>query len=224
VDQSVERIAEGIGLPVEDVEAAVADPGAYGVDARSLEGWLFPATYTFDPGVTAADVVQTMVDRAVRALDEAGVPEDRRQEILTIASIIEREARFEKDFFKVSRVIQNRLDPSNGETAGLLQMDSTVKYGYGTTHDGSVSTTPEQRADDNGWNTYLHPGLPVGPIANPGATAIDAAMNPDDGPWLYFVTVDLSTGETEFTSTYADHQKAVAKWQEWCAANPDGGC
>lgn len=224
VDQSLPLLADGIGIPLEDFEAAVADPSAYGVAAASLEGWLFPATYTFDPGVTATDVIRTLVNRTITSLDNAGVPVDQREEILTIASIIQREARFEDDFYKVSRVIQNRLLPDNQETFGLLQMDSTAQYGFGEMHDGTVSSTAEALADDNPWNTYVHAGLPIGPIANPGDLAIDAAMHPADGPWLYFVTVNLETGETVFTETYAQHEKAVVQWQDWCAANPDSGC
>lgn len=224
VDQTLPILAEGIGLPIEDFQAAVADPAAYGVSAASLEGWLFPAMYQFDPGVTAPQVIQAMVDRTVQSLDTAGVPVEDRQRILTVASIIQREARETEDFFKVSRVIENRLQPGNPETFGKLQMDSTAQYGYGEMHDGTVSSSAEALADDNPWNTYKVEGLPAGPIANPGDVAIDAAMHPADGTWLYFVTVNLETGETVFTDTYAEHQKAVAQWQQWCADNPDGGC
>ncbi|MCR2818673.1 endolytic transglycosylase MltG [Microbacterium sp. zg.Y1090] len=224
VEQSLPLLAEGLALPVEEFEAAVANPADYGVAADTLEGWLFPATYTFDPGVTATDVVRTLVDRTVQSLDAAGVPGERREEILTIASIIQREARFEDDFYKVSRVIQNRLAPDNNETNGLLQMDSTAQYGYQEMHDGTVSSSREALEDDNPWNTYRHPGLPVGPIANPGDLAIDAAMHPAEGPWMYFVTVNLDTGETIFTNTGAEHEQAVKQWQQWCADNPDSGC
>ncbi len=224
VEQSLPLLAEGTGIPIEDFQAAVADPSAYGVTADSLEGWLFPATYTFDPDVTAAGVIQTLVDRTVQSLDAAEVPEDRREEILTIASIIQREARYEADMQKVSRVIQNRLDPGNQETFGLLQMDSTAQYGYGEMHDGTASSSQEALEDQNPWNTYVNTGLPIGPISNPGDVAIDAAMHPADGPWLYFVTVNLNTGETVFTDNLADHNRAVAQWQEWCSANPDAGC
>ncbi|MCT9820117.1 endolytic transglycosylase MltG [Microbacterium sp. W1N] len=224
VDQSLPILSDGTGIPLEELQAAVADPSAYGVSAQSLEGWLFPATYTFGPDATAQSVIQTLVDRTVTSLDSAGVPVERREEILNIASIIQREARFEDDFYKVSRVIQNRLSPDNGETFGKLQMDSTAQYGYGEMHDGTVSSSREALEDDNAWNTYVHPGLPIGPIANPGDVAIDAAMHPADGPWLYFVTVNLATGETVFTTTYAEHQKAVTQWQDWCKANPDSGC
>lgn len=224
VEQSLPLLAEGTGIPLEDFQAAAADPSAYGVEAETLEGWLFPATYTFDPGVTAEGVIQTLVDRTVQSLDSAGVPADDRQRILTIASIIQREARFEADMQKVSTVIQNRLNPENQETFGLLQMDSTAQYGYGEMHDGTVSSSEEALNDPNPWNTYVNPGLPVGPISNPGDVAIDAAMHPADGPWLYFVTVNLNTGETVFTTNLADHNRAVAQWQDWCSENPDAGC
>lgn len=224
VAQSLPLLAEGIGLPIEDLQAAVATPADYGVTADTLEGWLFPATYTFDPGVTARDVIATLVNRTVQSLDSAGVPVEDRQRVLTVASIIQREARFEDDFYKVSRVIENRLNPSNQETFGLLQMDSTAQYGYGEMHDGTASSSAEALADDNPWNTYVRTGLPIGPISNPGDTAIDAAMHPADGDWLYFVTVNLDTGETVFTSNLADHNRAVAQWQAWCSDHPDSGC
>lgn len=222
-EQILPRLSEGIGIPLEDFQAAVADPSVYGVPAESLEGWLFPATYTFDPGVTAQQVIQTLVDRAVSSLDAAGVPVERRQEILTIASIIQREGHTD-DFDKVSRVIQNRLNPSNPETNGYLQMDSTVQYGYGEMHDGTASSSKEALEDDNAWNTYKHPGRPKGPIANPGDAAIDAAMHPADGTWLYFVTWNMDTGETIFSTTYAEHEQAIEKWHDWCAANDNRGC
>lgn len=224
VQQSLTAISEQMSVPIEDLQAAVADPSVYGVSASSLEGWLFPATYTFDPGTTATQIIQRMVDRTVQSLDAAGVPVDDRQRILTIASIIQREARTTDDFYKVSRVIQNRLDPGNQETFGLLQMDSTAQYGYNELHDGTVSSSAEALSDDNPWNTYVHPGLPIGPISNPGDTAIAAAMSPAEGDWLYFVTVNLDTGETVFTATAAEHNKAVAQWRAWCTEHPDSGC
>lgn len=224
LEGTLERIAEGTGIPFEELEAAAKNPAAFGVAADSLEGWLFPATYTFNPGVTANEVIQTLVSRTVQSLDTANVPVAERQRILTIASIIQREARFVEDFYKVSRVIQNRLDPSNTETHGLLQMDSTAQYGFGEMGDGSASTSKGAQYDDNPWNTYVHPGLPVGPIANPGDVAIDAAMHPADGPWLYFVTVNMDTGETVFTNTYAEHLKANEQSIAWCEDHPDSGC
>lgn len=218
VASSLPSIAEGMGMPLEDFEAAVADPSVYGVDADSLEGWLFPAVYTFDPEVTAEDVIRAMVERTRESLDAADVPDEDAQRILTIASIIQREGRV-ADFDKVSRVIQNRLDDGM-----MLQMDSTAQYGYGELHEGVVSTSEEAQYDENPWNTYVIEGLPAGPIANPGDAAIDAAMHPADGPWFYFVTVNPQTGETVFSTTYEEHQQGVEQWGEWCEANPDQGC
>ena len=224
MESTLVRVSDGTGIPLADLQAAAADPSVYGVSAASLEGWLFPATYTFDPDTTPQEVIKTMVDRTVQSLDAAGVPVDQRERILTVASIIQREARFTADFYKVSRVIENRLAPDNDETHGYLQMDSTAQYGYNEINKGTASSSAEALENDNPWNTYVHPGLPIGPIANPGDVAIDAAMHPADGPWLYFVTVNLDTGETVFTTTYAEHEKAVAQWQEWCSANDSDDC
>ncbi|MEW1973730.1 endolytic transglycosylase MltG [Microbacterium profundi] len=218
LESSLPVITESIGIPLEDLQAAVADPSAYGVASESLEGWLFPAVYTFDPEATATQVIQRMVDRTRESLTAAGVPAGDEQRVLTIASIIQREGRTD-DFAKVSRVIQNRLDDGM-----KLQMDSTAQYGYGELHEGVVSTSSEAQNNDNPWNTYVYEGLPAGPIANPNDAAIKAALNPADGPWLYFVTINLQTGETVFTSTYEEHQAAIETWQAWCRANPDQGC
>ncbi len=218
-DQTLQRMADGTGLPLADFEAAASDPSVYGVAASSLEGWLFPATYQFEPGLTPQQMIQVMVDRTIESLDSAGVPADRRQEILTTASIIQREARLDEDFSRVSRVISNRL--ADGM---LLQMDSTAQYGFDELDAGSVSTSDGAQFDDNPYNTYVHPGLPVGPISNPGDVAIDAAMNPADGPWMYFVTWNLDTGETIFSTTYEEHQAGIEQWHQWCEDNPDSGC
>lgn len=218
IASSLPGISESLDIPLADLEAAVADPAAYGVTAPSLEGWLFPAVYTFDPGVTAPQVIQRMVDRTRESLAAAGVPDSEAQRILTIASIIQREGRT-ADFPKVSRVIQNRLDIDM-----LLQMDSTAQYGYGSLHEGVVSSSAEALEDPNEWNTYVHTGLPITPIASPSDAAIDAAMHPADGPWLYFVTINLATGETQFSETYEEHLQGVEKWDQWCKENPDGGC
>jgi len=224
LNQSLDAISEQAGIPRADLDAAVADPSQYGVPASTLEGWIFPATYDFDDGVTAKDVITRMVQRTMQSLDQAGVPEADRERILIIASIIEREARASDDFYKVSRVIENRLQPDNDETHGLLQMDSTAQYGVGEIGAGSSSSSENALTSDNPWNTYIHPGLPIGPIANAGDLAIDAAMHPADGSWYYFTTVNLSTGETVFSTTYADQLKAVDQFQQWCRDNPDGGC
>jgi UPF0755 protein len=211
----VTLIAESTEIPLADLEAAAADFRSYGLpaDAPSLEGYLFPATYQFEPGTTAHDALQLLVTRQFQALDEAGVPEADRNRVLTLASVIQKEARYEEDFYKVSRVFTNRL-----EQGMPLQSDATVAYGASST--GRVSTTDAERADPNPYNTYVHQGLPVGPISNPGDVAIKAAMAPADGPWLFFVTVNTLTGETKFSETFAEHEAAVEEWKQFMRDNP----
>jgi UPF0755 protein len=216
--QAFELIAEGTGTPVADLEAAAADRGALGIpaEAPSIEGYLFPATYDFPPGTSATDMVRTLVERTFQALDQAGVAPADRHRVLTMAALIQKEARFEQDFYKVSRVFQNRIDQGMP-----LQSDATVAYGANSV--GRVATTDAERADDNPYNTYRYPGLPVGPISNPGDVAIKAAIAPADGPWLYFVTVNTVTGETVFSESYDDHLRAVAQWQQFMKDNPGNG-
>ncbi len=207
-------LAKTTGIPLAELQAAAAKPTDYGVpaQARNLDGFLFPATYTFDPGVDAKTVIKTLVDRSFQSLDAAGVPEDQRFRIVTLASIVQREAGSVQDMGKVARVFQNRLDDGMD-----LQSDATVTYGAGVK---TFFTTDAERADPNNpYNTYVHPGLPVGPVSNPGDDAIKAALHPPAGPWLYFVTVNLKDGTTVFSSTEEEHEQAVQKLQDWCNAS-----
>ena len=202
-------------IPIEDFQAVAANPQALGLpaEATSLEGFLFPATYTFDPGVTAQQVVQEMVTLSLQAYDAAGVAPEDRYRVATLASLIEREG-LPQDFGKVSRVIQNRLDQGMP-----LQFDSTVHYGIAD--HSEVTTTDAERADaGNPYNTYVHTGLTPGPIGNPGAEAIQAALNPEPGSWLYFVTVDPDTGETVFSTTYEEHEAAAQRFYQWLEEQP----
>ncbi|NYD65892.1 endolytic transglycosylase MltG [Agromyces atrinae] len=216
--EALERAAEGTGIPLADLQAAAADYGAYGLpaEATGVEGFLFPATYTFDPGATATQVIQTMVDRTFQALTSAGVDPANYWNTIILASIVQREAGSDQnDFPKIARVFQNRLDQGMN-----LQSDATVAYGTGNTH--TVWTTDEERADaSNLYNTYANPGLPVGPIGNPGDVAIAAAQTPADGPWLFFVPINLDTGETVFSETVDQHDAAVQQLQDWCRASDE---
>ncbi|TFD93962.1 endolytic transglycosylase MltG [Cryobacterium lactosi] len=216
-------ISEGTEIPLADLEAAAADLSGFGLpaEATSLEGFLFPATYTFQPATSAHDAIKTLVDRQFEALDAAGVAPADRWSTIVMASLVQREAGLRDDYFKVARVFYNRLDPAQWES-GLLQSDATVAYGTGNTH--LVTTTDAERADaNNAYNTYVHPGLPVGPISNPGDLAIDAALHPADGTWLFFVTWNLDTGETIFSSTVEEHDAGVAKWLDWMDEHPEYG-
>ncbi|WP_260855549.1 endolytic transglycosylase MltG [Curtobacterium sp. 9128] len=204
------------GLSDAEVSAAAKDVGAYGLPSgvTSLEGWLFPATYPINPGWTAKQYFQSMVDTMKQHLAAAGVAEADQEHVIVFASLVQREAGLAADYPKVARVFQNRLDQGM-----KLQSDATVAYGTGNTH--RVTTTDAERNDaSNPYNTYQHTGLPPGPISNPGDIAIQAVLHPTLGNWLYFVTVNLETGETVFSDTYAEHQQAVAQFQAWLRANP----
>ena len=219
----LQSISEGTDIPLADLQAAAANVALFGLppEATTLEGFLFPATYTFSPGDTAESALQTMVNRQYDALDSAGVAVADRWSTIVFASLIQREAGLRDDYYKVSRVFLNRLDPAQWKS-GLLQSDATVAYGTGNTH--LVTTTDAERADPaNSYNTYVHPGMVVGPISNPGDLAIDAALHPADGPWLFFVTVNLDTGETVFSTTVAEHDAAVVVWQNWMSEHHEYG-
>jgi UPF0755 protein len=212
----IEALSAGTGLPLADYEAAIADPSLFGIPdiAPNIEGYLFPATYRFEPGTTAEDHVRTLVTEMFDRLDAAGVAEADRHTVLTKASLIQREARIEEDFYRVSRVIENRLADD-----WLLQFDSATQYGAGET--GSVWSSGDALGADNPYNTYAIPGLPIGPIAAPGDVAIDAAINPVVGDWFYFVTINLATGETKFSETIAEHEAGVAQLRAWCRASEE---
>ncbi|MET4100065.1 UPF0755 protein [Agrococcus sp. UYP10] len=217
--QVYERLERDIGIPQAEFLQAAGDLTQFALpeNAISLEGWLFPATYTFDEGVTAVDVLTTMVERQREALESAGVAEADQERVLIMASLVQREARLPDDFGRVARVFQNRLDVNMP-----LQSDATVAYGTGNLH--VVTTTAEERADaSNPYNTYANPGLPVGPIGAPGDAAIQAALAPTEGAWLYFVTVNPETGETVFSETLAEHEVGVAQFQQFLRDNPGWG-
>ncbi len=214
------RTAEASGLAVEDFEKAAADPQALGVpeEFETVEGFLFPATYTFDGSASAAEMLTVMVDRMHQALAEHDVAPEDAHRVLTFASLVQRESGQNlDDFGKIARVFQNRLDRDM-----LLQSDATVAYG--TRNFDTVWTTDEERADPaNLYNSYVHKGLPPGPIGLPGDLAIASALDPTPGPWLYFVTVNLETGETKFAEDVAGHERNVAELHQWCQTHSGEG-
>lgn len=207
-------LSKSTGIPVSDFEAAAQELAGFelGAGAPSIEGYLFPATYNFGPELNAKQILQQMNARMVQELDSFKVKKSDWHRVLTLAGLIQAEARRTEDFYKVSRVFLNRIDKGM-----KLQSDATVSYGV---NGKTVSTTAAERANDNPYNTYLHLGLPVGPISAPGRIAIDAALHPAQGSWIYFCAVNLETGETWFSSTYAEHARAVATWQAWMKDHP----
>jgi UPF0755 protein len=217
-------LSAATGIPVEDYEAAAEDAEAIGLPEQAegnIEGWLFPATYTLRTDAPAADHLAILVAETQRQLADAGVPEEDWQRTLIVASIVEGEARADVDLGKVARVVENRLADPTGPTVGRLEMDSTVNYALQKR--GNLTRTEFEEAKSHPYDTYVIQGLPPGPIGSPGRASIDAAANPTDGPWFFFVTVNLDTGETLFAETYAEHQANDRLRVQWCRDNP-GKC
>jgi UPF0755 protein len=205
--QIVPQIARALELPRDSVEAAVRDTALLrrlDVPTPTLEGYLFPATYTFPAGTGAAAAVRAMVER----FEQAWRPEwderlqamaFRRHDAVTLASIVEREARRPAERPVIAAVYYNRL-----RRGMRLQADPTVQYALGR-HVGRVLY--KDLEIDSPYNTYRRAGLPPGPIGAPGAPSLAAAVGPANVPYLYFVA--HPDGHHEFRTTYAEHLTAV---------------
>ncbi len=220
--EQVAAMASGSKVPAADFEAALAKPAELGLPAwanAKPEGFFFPDTYEVPENPTALGVlklatarfndVTTQMDFVNRAMASPSADPYRA---LVMASLLEREANREEDRLKVARVFYNRL------AKGMpLQSDATVAYANNIT--GRVWTTEAERALDSPYNTYLVKNagkLPPGPVSSPSRAAMDAALNPAEGDWLYFVPINLDTGETEFNTTLEGHNVSLAKLQNWC--------
>jgi UPF0755 protein len=219
VTWTINTLSTQTGLPITDFEAAIANAANLGLPdyaAGNPEGFLFPATYEFAPGTTAEQMISDMIarfnseakkiDLVARANQMGRTP----YEIVTIASLLEVEGH-PRDFSKVARVVYNRLaEPMP------LQFDSSVNYGLGKT---DVILTTELLKKDTPYNVYLRPGLPPTPIDGPGTAALEAALNPASGDWLYFITVDLNTQETKFTRSYNEFLTWKDEFLAFCDAH-----
>ena len=219
VQSIVKTIVAKTDITKRALTRALADPKALGLPAEAKgnpEGFLFPATYTVPPGQTAVQLLGQMVAKTVqteKSLDIAAKAKElglTSEQVLTVASILEFEASRDSDYPKVARAIYNRLDQGMP-----LQSDATVAYANNN-NSGTVYTTAEERQLDSRYNTYRYPGLPPGPIGSPGQKTIEAALNPSSGKQLFWVVVNLKTGETRYADTYADHLKNVAVFREYC--------
>ncbi|MFM2126604.1 MAG: hypothetical protein RL287_82 [Actinomycetota bacterium] len=180
---------------------------------KSLEGFLYPAKYSFEPGAKADDVIDAMTERFYRALAEndlnnlpQGISPD---DFLIIASIVEAEGTPDV-FSKIARVIYNRL-----ERKMALQMDSTVHYIK--RERGNIALSLAATKIDSPYNTYQRQGLPPGPIGSPTSAAMRATLNPEAGDWLYFITV--APKETRFTKSYDE----FLQWKELYRKNYKAG-
>ncbi|MBI5137807.1 MAG: endolytic transglycosylase MltG [Nitrospirae bacterium] len=210
----VRLVMAGFGT-VPEYHAALNDPApmrAHGVVTDGVkipcEGYLFPDTYLFPKGTTPAQAVEAMLTR----LDAAFTPERvarmaelgwTRHQVLTLASLIEKETALAAERPRVSAVFHNRL-----EQGMRLQTDPSVIYAI-PAFDGDIRAADLRR--DDPYNTYRHHGLPPGPVASPGEASIHAALFPADDAALYFVS--RGDGSHAFSRTKAEHKRAVRRYQ-----------
>jgi len=191
------------------------DPAKYGAKhPANLEGFLFPATYKLKPNQTATDLVGQQLAAFKQYIKRVNMSYARSKnlttyDVLTIASIIQREAGV-KDFSKVGAVVYNRLHDNMP-----LQIDATIRFAENN------YTKPLTSSDlqlNSPYNTYTNPGLPPGPISNPGLAAIQAAAHPAHVPYLYYVTKPGACGRLLFATTYAEAQRQQARYNNARAA------
>lgn len=181
----------------------------------ALEGYLFPDTYDIYSDESAQSVIGRMLTRFQQIMNEAYMQRAEEinmslDDVVTLASLIEKEARQEDDFARVSAVFHNRLGKNM-----RLQSDAPLKYIFHTS--GVLNFSAEQMADTSLYNTHVYEGLPLGPISNPGQKAIDAALYPSkeytEGEYLYFCLKDSETGELVYAKTLEEHNENVAKYR-----------
>ena len=207
------------GISVAAFEKALSRPATLGLPAwghHHAEGFLFPATYSIDPGMSATNVLRRMTARFQQSSVALNLPAEAARmgrtpyQVLIVASIIQREVA-PRDYAKAARVIYNRLDKGM-----KLELDSTVAYGLGISR---LNLTAADLSSQTPYNTYVINGLPPTPIGNPGDAALTAALHPASGNWIYFVTVNLNTQETRFSSTYAQFLRDKQAFLDWQASH-----
>jgi UPF0755 protein len=203
--------AEGIAA-LDDVVRVAGSPmtaWSLGVEANSLEGYLFPDTYQVTKGTRVEEILARMVQRFRERAGTVDVVSRAQQrgmtlhQLVTLASIVERETALAPERPIIARVFLNRL-----ERDMPLQADPTVAYAMGK--EGRAPTREDLQAD-HPYNTYRNRGLPPGPIGSPGRSAIDAVLEPANVPYLYFVAIDDRAHH--FSTTLEEHNQAVARYR-----------
>lgn len=214
VRQIAPRIAAVAEVPEDSLLRRMSDPDAarrHDVPGPTLEGYLFPETYRFAPGIDAEEVVATMVDRyraywTPRRRARLDSLELTEAEAVTLASVVQAEAGMVEEMDTIASVYQNRLD------RGMrLEADPTVLYALGGHRERLLFPAMDSVAD-HPYNTYTQAGLPPGPIASPGADALDAALWPADTDLLYFVA--RVGGGHRFSRTLSEHNAAVRQYRQ----------
>ncbi|MDD3313556.1 endolytic transglycosylase MltG [Pseudodesulfovibrio sp.] len=212
--QTADKIAEsGLGTR-EGFAAAVADPALlarHGIEAKDAEGYLFPETYLLTPphGDQSRYMAEAMIHeffKNARKVWPGGPPpfaEMHRTVIL--ASLVEKETGDPAERGRIAGVFANRL-----KKGMLIQADPTIIYGLGPDFDGNIRKS-DLRDGDNPYNTYMHQGLPPGPICSPGLESLLAAAHPEAHNYLYFVA--KGDGTHHFSATLKEHNDAVVRYQ-----------
>ena len=182
--------------------------GSLGVEGATLEGYLFPETYRLPRGLGVHEVAEVLVGQFLEVWREIE-PQARREklsmlEVVTLASIVEKETAAPEERPLIASVFRNRL-----KRGMRLETDPTVIYGI-SDFDGNLRRRDLENAE-NPYNTYQIPGLPPGPIANPGADALRAVVNPAESDYLFFVS--RNDGTHVFSKTYSEHARAVDQYQ-----------
>jgi UPF0755 protein len=229
IGQIVDLLVKNTDFGKAEFEKALKDPAALGLPdyaGGNPEGYLFPATYSFGPDEQPADMLHDMVVRWQQAAKDNDLEAGAEalgytpQEVMTVASMIEAEGRG-KYKVKIARVIYNRLEIDPNPAAGFLQIDATVNYALGRPGPAVLTEDEIDSVADSPYNTYRQKGLPPGPIEAPGDDSIQAALHPADGPWFFYVTVNLKTGETKFTDDYDEFLQFKQELQEYCDTQSD---
>jgi UPF0755 protein len=212
--QTADAVQEA-GLGTRDnFTKAVKDPGllsGFGIEAADAEGYLFPETYLLTPprGDQSRTMAETMIReffKNARKVWPGGLPPfDEMHRTVILASLVEKETGDPEERSRIAGVFSNRL-----KKGMLIQADPTIIYGLGPAFDGNI-TKSHLRDKDNPYNTYMHRGLPPGPICSPGLDALLAAAHPEEHGYLYFVA--KGDGSHHFSSTLREHNNAVIKYQ-----------
>jgi UPF0755 protein len=180
-------------------------------EATSLEGYLFPETYHFAKGTSAKEIVTAMVSQFITVFTQEWMDRSKElglsvRDVVILASLIEEETSIREEKRLVSAVFHNRLN------IGMkLDCDPTIIYVLKREGSFKDRLRTKDLKLDSPFNTYLHPGLPPGPIANPGRDSLEAALYPADVKFLYFVS--KNDGSHHFSETFREHQNAVNKYQ-----------
>ncbi|GAA2295465.1 endolytic transglycosylase MltG [Actinomadura luteofluorescens] len=216
-----ELLAKKTGISVKEFQAVAKRPKNLGLPSYArgkVEGYLYPGRYDLDPNGSAEQILKEMVGRYTKEAASVDLVAEARKAhmnpatVITLASLVQAEGGKPSDLPKISRVIYNRVDKGM-----KLQFDTTVLYAL---NERRLTVTEKDLQTPSPYNTYQHAGLPPGPISNPGPDAIEAALSPEDGTWLYFIATDPTNKVTKFATTEQERLAIEKEFRAWQKAHP----